>query len=190
MVQTPVKPITLEAFLAIPETKPASEFINGKIIQKPIPQGKHSALQLDLSALINTAVRARKIARAFPELRCTFNGRSIVPDIAVFTWEHIPTDENGETANVFALPPDWTIEILSPGQNIAKVTSKIIHCLNHGTQMGWIIDPAHKSVLTYQPHQLPAVADTAENPQVILPMPSFASELSLAVEDLFALLVL
>lgn len=89
MVQTPTKPLTLEAFLTLPETKPASEYIDGKIIQKPMPQGKHSALQSDLMALINAAVRSQKTARAFLELRCTFEGGSIVPDIAVFAWERI-----------------------------------------------------------------------------------------------------
>ncbi len=34
MVQTSIKPITLEAFLKLPETKPASEFIEGRIFQK------------------------------------------------------------------------------------------------------------------------------------------------------------
>ncbi len=34
----------LEEFLQLPETKPASEFIDGKIIQKPIPQGEHSQI--------------------------------------------------------------------------------------------------------------------------------------------------
>jgi Uma2 family endonuclease len=45
MVQTPVKPIGLEEFLQLPETRPASEYIDGKIIQKPMPQGEHSTLQ-------------------------------------------------------------------------------------------------------------------------------------------------
>lgn len=42
MVQTPAKPLTLDEFLKLPETKPASEFIDGQIIQKAMPQGKHS----------------------------------------------------------------------------------------------------------------------------------------------------
>lgn len=29
------QPLTLEEFLKLPETKPASEYINGEIIQKP-----------------------------------------------------------------------------------------------------------------------------------------------------------
>ncbi len=36
MVQTPIKPITVEEFLKLPETKPASEYIDGQIIQKII----------------------------------------------------------------------------------------------------------------------------------------------------------
>lgn len=54
-----------------------------------MPQGEHSALQGDLAATIN-GLRTRKIARAFPELRCTFGGRSIIPDISVFVADRIP----------------------------------------------------------------------------------------------------
>jgi Uma2 family endonuclease len=43
MVQASAKSWTLEAFLQLPETKPASEYLDGQIIQKPMPQGKHSA---------------------------------------------------------------------------------------------------------------------------------------------------
>jgi Uma2 family endonuclease len=34
--------ITLEEFLKLPETKPASEYIDGEIIQKPMPKTRHS----------------------------------------------------------------------------------------------------------------------------------------------------
>jgi Uma2 family endonuclease len=44
MVQTPAKSISLEEFLQLPETKPASEYINGQIIQKPMLQGQHSTI--------------------------------------------------------------------------------------------------------------------------------------------------
>lgn len=36
MLQTPSKPLTSEEFLKLPETKPASEYIDSQIIQKPI----------------------------------------------------------------------------------------------------------------------------------------------------------
>ncbi|MFN5472416.1 MAG: Uma2 family endonuclease, partial [Pseudanabaena sp.] len=74
MVITAANPHSLEAFLELPETKPASEFINGQIIQKVMPQGEHSRLQVKLCTNINQVVETPKIAYAFSELRCTFGG--------------------------------------------------------------------------------------------------------------------
>jgi Uma2 family endonuclease len=101
MVNTLTKSLTLEEFLQQPETKPPSEYIYGVIIQKPMPQGEHSAIQGDLIPFINAALRSKKIARAFPKLRCNFDGRAIVPDISVYTWSQISRKENGEVANIF-----------------------------------------------------------------------------------------
>ena len=182
MVQTPSKPLTLSEFLQLPETKPASEYINNQIIQKPMPQGEHSTIQGELIIAINAVTKPDKLARAFPELRCTFAGRSIVPDLAVFSWERIPRNPNGGIANVFALAPDWIIEILSPEQSQTKVTAKILHCLNHHTQMGWLIDPQERAVLVYCPKQQPELFD---QPDQLLPVPVFASELKLTVGNLF-----
>ncbi len=186
MVRTPSKPLTLNEFLKLPETEPATEYIDGQIIQKPMPQGKHSTIQGELVTAINTVVKPQRIARAFPELRCTFGGRSIVPDVAVFTWGRIPRDENGEIANVFQAAPDWVIEILSPDQSQTKVIKNILHCLEYETQMGWLIDPEEQSVFVYLRNQQPVVLDEAE---ALLPVPEFASELKLTVGHLFGWLL-
>ncbi len=140
MMKSPTKSLTLEEFLKLPETKPASEYINGQVIQKPMPQGKHSKLQGELVTNINAILKPQKIALAFPELRCSFGGRSIIPDVTVFAWERIPLDENGDVANVFETHPDWTIEILSPDQRPTKVIGNILHCLNYGTSLGWLLE--------------------------------------------------
>ncbi|BAT55415.1 hypothetical protein NOS3756_44020 [Nostoc sp. NIES-3756] len=182
MIKTPTRRITLEEFLQLPETKPASEYINGEIIQKPMPQGKHSTIQGELVTNINSVVKPGKIARAFPELRCTFGGRSIVPDVAVFAWQRIPVDEKGNIANVFNTYPDWTIEILSPDQSTTRVTRNILHCLNHGSSLGWLIDPEESSVLVYPPNQQPIYL---ENEQDILPVPELVKDLHLTLGQLF-----
>lgn len=149
--------LSLEEFLQLPETKPASEYVDGKIYQKPMPQGKHSRIQTRLSTAINQVSESQKLALALTELRCTFAGRSLVTDITVFEWSRIPTDENGEIANRFESYPDWTIEILSPDQFPNRVINKIIFCINQGTKLGWFIDNNDKSVMVFQPNQLPAV---------------------------------
>lgn len=187
MVQVPEKTITLEAFLKLPETKPASEYIHGQVIQKPMPQGKHSTLQGKLVTAINQVVEDQKIALAFPELRCTFGGRSIVPDVSVFAWDRIPVDDNGDIANVFPIYPNWTIEILSPEQSPTKVTGNILHCLNNGCQMGWLIDPDERSLLIYPPGQQPELLQEARE---VLPVPNLAAHLQLTVGDVFGWLKL
>lgn len=101
--------VSLAEFLQLPETKPAMEYINGEIIQKPMPKARQSRLQGKLCTVINEITEARKIAHAFPELRCTFGGRSIVPDVAIFLWEHLALSEAGEVPDNFIRTPDWTI---------------------------------------------------------------------------------
>lgn len=183
MVQTPAKQLSLKTFLAQPETKPASEFINGTIYQKPMPQGQHSLLQGTLLGAINRVAQPSKIALALPELRCTFGERSIVPDIAVFTWNRLPTEPDGSIANTFDAPPDWTIEILSPGQSATLVTSKLLHCLEHGSQMGWLLDPGEQIVLSYLPNGLPICCNQNE---ALLPVPDFAKDFQLTLGTLFS----
>ena len=181
MIQAPDKILSLSAFLQLPETKPASEYIDGRIIQKPMPQGKHSVLQGELVTLINAAAKPQHLARAFPELRCTFGDRSIVPDIAVFAWARIPLDSKGYVANSFQIAPDWTIEILSPEQNLTRVTRNILHCLKYGSQLGWLIDPDQASVFIYPTQQQPEFFDKSTD---ILPVPNWLSEVGLSLGQL------
>ena len=139
--------LTLEEFLQQPETKPASEFIEGQIIQKPMPQGEHSTIQAELVSIINQVTKPPKIAYALPELRCTFGGRSVVPDVVVFEWERIPRTEKGRIANRFNTYPDWSIEILSPDQSYIKVLDNLLFCSEYGTQLGWLINPEEEVIL-------------------------------------------
>ena len=149
MLSAPAKPITLEEFLQLPETKPASEYVEGEIIQKPMPKGRHSCLQYEICHAINQITKIPKIAYAFPELRCTMNKRSLVPDIAVFRWQSIPSLADGEVPDSFNISPDWVIEILSPDQSASKVISNLLYCLENGSQLAWFLDPNEQSMLIF-----------------------------------------
>jgi Uma2 family endonuclease len=185
-MKLPVKPtsvLTLEKFLKLPETKPASEYyIEGKVYQKLMPQGQHSRLQTCFSTAINQAGEVQKLALALTELRCTFAGQSIVPDIAVFEWLRIPLDKNGRILNRFEIAPDWIIEILSPEQSVNKVIRKITFCLNNGTKLGYLIDPDDESIIVFQPNQLPEVKDN----QDILPVLNVLQNWQIKAEDIFS----
>ena len=171
---------SLEEFLQLLETEPASEYINGAVIQKPMPKGRHSRLQGKLGAVINQVAEEQQIAYAFPELRCTFGGRSLVPDLAVFQWQRIPFTTSAEVPDNFELPPDWTIEILSPEQKANKVIGKILHCLEYGCRLGWFIDPDDLSILIFLPKQQPSLLQ-GEDVLPVLP----GIELTLTVNQVF-----
>ena len=178
--------ITLDRFLQQPETKPASEFIDGYIYQKTMPQGQHSRLQLKLCNTVNTVTEDVQIALALPELRCTFGNRSIVPDVAVFRWERLPINTEGEIENVFSISPDWVIEILSPEQAPMRVISNILHCLKHGTEMGWLLFPKERSLLIFQRDRQPIEININSNVDEILLVPEFLeNQLNLTANQIF-----
>ncbi|MDJ1178011.1 Uma2 family endonuclease [Roseofilum sp. BLCC_M91] len=176
--------ISLKEFLASPETKPASEYFNGEVTQKPMPQGKHSRLQSRLAREIDLFAEDQKVALALTELRCTFAGRSIVPDIAVIRWQNLPKDEEGEIANRFERHPDWIIEILSPDQSMTLVMEKILFCLQNGAELGWIIDPKTQSITVFQ-SGLPKIYRVANGDPESLPMLPGLEAWQLSVNDIF-----
>ncbi|AUT00621.1 hypothetical protein CLI64_09575 [Nostoc sp. CENA543] len=181
MNSTTTQKPSLEEFLKLPETKPASEYINGEIWQKPMPKGRHSRLQGKLIEVINQVSEAQKIAYGFPELRCTFGNRSIVPDLAVFQWKRIPFTINGDVPDNFQIPPDWTIEILSPEQKPNKVIGDILHCLQYGSRLGWFLDPDDFSILIFLPEKQPALLQGEDSLPVLHEIP-----LTLTVNQVFA----
>jgi Uma2 family endonuclease len=178
--------ITLDRFLTQPETKPASEYINGSVYQKPRQEGQHSRLQLKFCNTVNAVTEDKQIALALPELRCTFGGKSIVPDVAVFRWERLPINAEGEIENVFSIYPDWVIEILSPEQAPMRVISNILHCLKHGTEMGWLLFPKERSLLIFQRDRQPIEINSEINAAQKLLVPNFLeTDLNLTVDQVF-----
>ena len=180
MTVAPSQALTLQKFLELSsiEESPAWEYIGGVAVQKPMEGGKHSTLQKHLVAAID---QAGDIYEAFPELRCTVGDRSVVPDIAVIAINQLPLDENGEIVSKgIEFAPNWVIEILSPDQSQTRVTGNILHCLRHGSQLGWLIDPKERSVLVYQPDRLPDLLSGADM------LPSLEGMvLDLSVEQVF-----
>jgi Uma2 family endonuclease len=175
----------LDHFLKQPETKPATEYFKHECISKPMPTTRHSLLQFQLAKLINELTLSQKIACALPELRCTFGGQSIVPDIAVLLWENLRLNEDNEPLDQVTIAPDWIIEIRSPQQSNNRVLAKMFSALDHGTQLGWLIDPDDRSVLICQPKQQPLYC--AED--VLLPVLT-QIPLELKVNEVFNLMKL
>lgn len=134
---------------------------------------------------MNQVAEPQKLACAFPELRCTFGGATIVPDVVVFRWNRIPRQASGRVANRFELQPDWAIEILSPDQNQTKVLGNLLHCSQHHTELGWWLDPDEETVLLVLPEQRVQLLQGDQVLPVLAGLP-----LELTVEQVFGWLTL
>jgi Uma2 family endonuclease len=138
-----IQTLTLEAFLHLSniEESPAWEFIDGEMLQKPMPTTHHSILQKRLVAAID---QLESQYEAFPELRCVLSQQSIVPDVAVILTQRLPSGNSPVQG-----APDWIIEILSPDQSTTKLIAKIQTCLMEGAQLGWLLDSTEEVIMVF-----------------------------------------
>lgn len=144
--------MTLEEFLRLPgiDEKPYKEFIDGRIEAKVCPQPTHGKLQVRLGTRLDEFAGPRDLGEAFVELRFTFGGRSILPDVAFLREEHIARDEDGDLLDEALTPPDLHIEIRSPDQSLKKQRGKLAHSTAHGCPLGWLIDPYNRTIDVYR----------------------------------------
>ena len=67
-----------------------------------------------------------------------------------------------------------------PEQRANKVIGNILHCLEHGSQLGWFVDPDDLSILCLQPEKQPVLC---KKDRVLPVFPDL--ELTLTVEKVF-----
>lgn len=173
--------LTLKQFLRLPEAKPALEYIDGKVVQKVSPKGTHSALQGGLIVRVRGFASIGKLGQAYPELRCTFGGISLVPDLAYFVRARIPKDAKGRLVDDVTIPPDLAIEILSPGQTIKALSARMTWCVRNGVRLAWLIQPTKGLVHVFEPDRAAVVlasGDTLTGGDVL---PGFA----LPIDEMF-----
>ncbi len=176
--------LTLAEFLALPEEKPALEYFEGVVTQKVVPKARHSLLQGMLTQSVNQLAWPRKLALAFPELRTTYQGASIVPDVSVFRWERIRLDANGEPEDDCYDPPDVAIEIRSPGQSVRRLVQRCEWYVANGVALALLVDPLDRSVRLLSPGQAPRVL-RGDDP---IDLGAVVPELRFTVNELFGAL--
>ena len=180
---TDQRQMTLEEFLALPEEKPSLEFApDGTVTQKMSPKGKHSITQNTMLNLIDSFAVARRLGRAFPELRDLFGGAAYVPDVSFYRWERIPRDASGRVADDFTEPPDIAIEIVSPGQRVNALIRRSIWYVDNGVQICLVVDPEDESVLIFRKGQQVQVAHGGDAIDLTDVLPGF----ELIAEQVFA----
>lgn len=172
--------VTLEQFLGMEETKPASEYACGEVFQKPMPDGPHAAIQFFLAGILYPYLTQTGIGRAFTELRCIFGPpgrqRTYVPDLVYVARSKLPIPRHLLAA------PDLAVEILSPDQHMPAFLDKIQFYLLYGVRIVWVIDPATATVAVQTPGEEARVLQTGDTLDGGEVLPGFSA----TVADIFA----
>jgi Uma2 family endonuclease len=139
----------LESQVVIPETKPAIELIDGRLVQKMSPKRRHQ--ELEMRWVLALRAWAGDRGTALTEWRVNFRapGRrwgSLVPDVAYIKRETL--EQLGDAASEEPpIAPDVVVEILSAGDSISDLEWKIGAYLDAGSLVVFVIDPPGRTVI-------------------------------------------
>jgi len=81
------------------------------------------------------------------------NGATRSPDIAWVSQKQLDRLSADQWERFLPLCPDFVLELRSPTDGMAYLQAKMQEYISNDAQLGWLIDPATKSVFIYQPGQ-------------------------------------
>ena len=162
-------------FLALPEEKPYLEYVDGVVLQKPMPDSHHRNLVRYLNYLLQLYINEHG-GDGGPEGRIRLPDRSgyRLPDTAYW----IPGRDSGDDS-----VPSLVIEVRSKDQNLRDLRAKCRSFRANGVDVCWLVDPYERWVEVFQGErdgERLATDTTLETPV----MPGF----SLPQSELFAVL--
>jgi Uma2 family endonuclease len=131
--------------LPIPETKPATELIDGALVRKMSPYGLHGRVQRVVASALGDWSDARGRGRVATEwdFDLTPPGERtnrLVPDVAFLSYARVAYEDEGD-AQVPVIAPDVAVEILSQGQTFENSQRRIAIFLACGAKLVVLIDP-------------------------------------------------
>lgn len=132
--------------LPIPETKPATEFIDGRLLQKMSPFGLHARVQgVVVAALIDWA---NELGRGRVGTEWDFDltppgeqTNRLVPDVAFLSYDRVSFEDDAGS-QVPVVGPNVAIEILSQGQTLENSKRRIDIFRACGTNVVVLVDPS------------------------------------------------
>jgi len=149
--------LTLQEFLALPESNERYELVDGELRPKVSPRYQHSTAQGRLFRFLDDWCEQQQVGRVRPEWGVVLQRRGSdwvpVPDLLYVSFERLPqTWEEDEPCPVV---PELAIEIISPGQTFGELTEKATDYLLAGVSRVWVVDTKAQSLTIFRRDALP-----------------------------------
>ena len=134
--------------IVLPETKPETEWILGRAVQKVSPYFTHGRLQGEVYAALRRWESGRGRVATEWRFRIAPPGeirRPLVPDVAYVSNERLAGLEGFDLESP-PFAPDVAVEILAPDDHPTHIEHKIRVYLADGASLVIVVDPADRSV--------------------------------------------
>jgi Uma2 family endonuclease len=145
-----------------PEDGSRVELVEGELIQMTPAGARHgSCCGLVARALIDYC-KKRGAGHVATNDTGVFTERDpdtvLAPDVVYWRAERLPELPEG----FVEVLPDLAVEVVSPGDSQSYVHRKVLHYLDHGVALVWVVDPKTRTVTVYRSRQDVRILSEAE----------------------------
>ncbi|HEX3462602.1 MAG TPA: Uma2 family endonuclease [Candidatus Elarobacter sp.] len=140
--------------IILPETKPETEWLRGRAVQKVSPKLKHGTIQIWLGAELQRWARGRGKVASEWRFRISPRGeviRPLVPDLSYLSYDRMrgATEADWDTPLV---APNVAVEVRSLSNRRADLEDKIATLLRAGTHLVVVVDSDTRTLTAHDEH--------------------------------------
>ncbi|OHB68760.1 MAG: hypothetical protein A2V70_01880, partial [Planctomycetes bacterium RBG_13_63_9] len=139
------------------------EIFEGELIQMTPAGGRHGGITLAVGKVLLTFVGEKGLGHVVSNDTGVFMEKDpdtvLAPDLAYWSRQRLAELPEG----FVEVPPDLAVEVISPGDWQSYVHRKVLHYLDHGVALVWVVDPKTRTVTVYRSRQdVRILAETEE----------------------------
>src|SRR5438128_1828365 len=126
--------VSIEEYLRTSFDNPDREYVDGEIVERPLPNFVHGIIQFRLAWLIGNLAQTRPLHGILNVRSRVADTRVRIPDISVYAGAE-PTED------VPSEPPLMAIEIVSPDDRHSDLMQKFEEYKAWGVKHIWLVNP-------------------------------------------------
>jgi len=152
----------------------------GDLVIMPPTGGETGSRNAELMVQLGTWARKERRGQAFDSSTgfILSNGAARSPDASWVLYSRLNQLTSEQKRKLLPLSPDFLVELMSPSDRLSTLKAKMRDWIDNGAQLGWLLDPDHRTAYIYRPGRDP---EQVVNPERLIgegPMTGFVLELA------------